>query len=264
MDNKIRSAFDQIQAEDSLKRETKDFLSRKLYRRRPSPLRRIVVSAACFLAALLGLGGYFSYVTPVSAVSIDVNPSIELEINLFNKVIDVIGYNDDGAELADSLSVRHMDYLDAVNAILEDQTITACLLEDNLLEITVSGSSEEKAEEMRDCIASQTNVSENQIYCTDSQEIADAHAVGLSFGKYRAFLAAQAVNPELTVEDAQELTMRELRTIAGSAQNGSAAGQGTGAGNGGQGSGHGYASGTHGNTENGKGHQHGKAGTSGS
>ncbi len=54
---------------------------------------------------------------------------------------------------------------------------------------------------------------ENQIYCTDSQEIADAHAVGLSFGKYRAFLAAQAVNPELTVEDAQELTMRELEPL---------------------------------------------------
>ena len=132
IDHKIRSAFDQIQAEDSLKRETKDFYPGSSIEGAHPHSRRIVVSAACFLAALLGLGGYFSYVTPVSAVSIDVNPSIELEINLFNKVIDVIGYNDDGAELADSLAVRHMDYLDAVNAILEDQTITACLLEDNL------------------------------------------------------------------------------------------------------------------------------------
>ena len=38
-----------------------------------------------------------------------------------------------------------------------------------------------------------------------------AHEAGLSYGKYQAFLALQALDPSVTAEEVQGMTMRELR-----------------------------------------------------
>ena len=100
MRDRIRDAFDQIQAEEPLKARTKDFLARKTasYTRvRPRRLMRAVPALACF--ALLLLGGHWLYFTPTAAISIDINPSLELGVNRFDKVISVDGRNSDGTSV---------------------------------------------------------------------------------------------------------------------------------------------------------------------
>ena len=41
--------------------------------------------------------------------------------------------------------------------------------------------------------------------------MAAAHDIGLTYGKYRAYLAQQALAPDVTPEEVRDMTMRELR-----------------------------------------------------
>lgn len=66
--------------------------------------------------------GSWLYFTPTAAISIDINPSIELEVNRFGRVLSVTGYNDDGRVLADSLPIKHLGYADAAEQV-QDMTM---------------------------------------------------------------------------------------------------------------------------------------------
>ena len=84
MNERLKEAFGAVHAEESLKRGTLDAIRRKTrgYRRCALP-RRLVPALACLMVALGGLGGL--YFTPTSVISIDVNPSLELSVNRFDR-----------------------------------------------------------------------------------------------------------------------------------------------------------------------------------
>ena len=50
-------------------------------------------------------------------------------------------------------------------------------------------------------------------------DVKEAHSVGLSFGKYRAFLELQKVNPDITIDDVKGLTMRQVRDLINNSKN---------------------------------------------
>ena len=52
--------------------------------------------AACLALAAVGFGGYRWYAEPTAFVSLDVNPSIELEVNRFDTVVAARGVNETG------------------------------------------------------------------------------------------------------------------------------------------------------------------------
>ncbi len=217
MYEKIKSALDQIHAEDTLQENTLRYVFEKTngYRRGKSRFyRSLAPIAACLLAAAFGVGGYLSYVTPVAAISLDINPSIELEMNIYDRVISSKGYNDQGVALAEELNVRHMNYSDAVQALLESDAISDCLKTGEPLEVTVTSDSEQKSQAMQDRISDQTEIPLEQFHCSGHHEQIDqAHAAGLSTGRYRALLELQAVDPEITAQDVQGLTMAQIRAL---------------------------------------------------
>ena len=51
------------------------------------------------------------------------------------------------------------------------------------------------------------------VHCAQGsqEELEAAHHAGLPFGKYRAYLELQALDPSVTVEDVQGMSMAELR-----------------------------------------------------
>ena len=220
MNDKIKTAFDQIHADNSLKMNTKTFIYEKTngYRKTtaayPGRIRRMAAAMACVVLVFIAIGGYLAYTQPVAAISIDINPSIELKVNMFDKVIDVQGYNDDGVELLQQLDIKHMNYSDAINTVLNTQTVAESLEDNELLEVTITSSSEKTQEQMQQCIIDKTDVSPECIYCTDNhQEVIQAHSLGLSFGKYKAYLELQEINPDISVDDIKDMTMREIREM---------------------------------------------------
>ena len=214
MDDKIKNTFDQIHADEYLKSETKKYLIEKTdgY----STLRRcsgrmVYAIAAGIAAVFLMAGGGISYFTPVAAISIDINPSIELQINPYDRVIDCTGYNDDGTRVVQQLDVRHMNYADAVDLVLENEEIEDYLEEDNLLEVTVAGDSEKRTDRIHSCISRKHHVDAEHVHnFGDNSDIEAAHSSGLSIGKYRMYCRMREADPDVTVEHVHSHSMREL------------------------------------------------------
>lgn len=267
---RFKDAFDAVQADDALKTlSTQAVIAAMREERqtqRPRRLIPIVALAVCLLAAL-GLGGHHLYFTPTTVLSIDVNPSLEMDINRFDRVTAVNGYNDDGVALAEALNVRNMAYDDAVDALMEDPTILDALARGEELSIAVVQSGDDTAQSdavlayVSDCMAHHENAHCYSL-ASDQAQLTDAHDVGLSCGKYHMYQELLTYDPAITPEDVKNKTMRELRdllaqyqgTNAGSAQTEQGTGSGFGGNNGAcSANGNGQMYGNHGH--HGRGHE---------
>ena len=223
MSNRIRDAFDDVHAEKELKEHTKEYLRRKVYqRRRPlwmAPVRA-AAAAVCLFLVVLG-GGAWLYLAPTAYISIDINPSLELGVNRFDRIVSVKGFNDDGVRLAEQLDIKYMDYDDALEQILADQSVEDYLAGNALLSVTVVCDNEAKNSEMLEhvesCTASHSSVS---CHSGSTEEMHDAHEAGLSFGKYRAYLELKELDPDITPDDIRDLSMREIQDLIDSLSGG--------------------------------------------
>lgn len=216
--SKLKEIFGQIRAEEELKKSTKDFIEKKTrgYTVAGDARRRYgMFAAACFCFFFVVLGGHWFYFTPTTRISIDINPSIELDINRFGRVVSVNGYNDDGRELLDALDIKFLRYEDAIERILENERIKVLLAGDEVMVITVTGDDGTQSGEIFSGIEACTAQRRN-MYCyfASEKEVGEAHEAGLSYGKYRAFLELLVLDPDITVEDVQGMTMREIRDLA--------------------------------------------------
>lgn len=217
MRDELKTALDKVTADETLKQSTRAFLARQTHeygaaKARPRTARRLAAAFACIALVIVGGTGYWAYFSPTCAISIDINPSVELAVNRFDKVISVEGIGEDGEALAETLDVRFLNYADALDCLLENQTVEDYLAQDEVLSIAVAGDNQGQADailaQAETCTAGTKNV-----YChaADSEELEHAHEAGLSFGKYQAFLILQSLDPSVTPDDVQGLTMREIR-----------------------------------------------------
>lgn len=213
-DRRLKEAFDNVHADDEIKRRTREFLARKTRsygRGTMFPYRRLAAAMACLLFVAMGWGGYFLYFIPVSSISVDVNPSIELGINRFDRVVRVDTYNDDGYNIMSSLDVRFMDYRDAMDVILNQESEEAYLAEDSCIAIAVSGAAEGKQREMLACLHTCAS-SYGNVHCSTGShgDAAAAHEAGMTLGRYQAFLELQALDSSITAEDIEGLTISQI------------------------------------------------------
>ena len=213
---KLKASLDQIHAEESLKTSTKKYLFEKVYfkeKKRSSPLRKFAAAAVCSLAVFIG-GGSWLFFTPTAFISVDVNPSLELGINRFDRIVSVTGYNEDGRALARDLHIKYMDYTDALETLMEDQNMEVYLADNADVVLTVAGDNAAKSSEILDNVESCMSEHQN-VYCHsgNSEEVHHAHDAGLSFGKYQAWQVLQDLDPDITLEEVQDMTMSEIRDL---------------------------------------------------
>lgn len=215
MDEQLREAFAQVRAEEDLKKRTLDYLSQKTGGWSAAPRRRArpwAMAAACAACMLMTIGSLWLYLTPAAYISVDVNPSVELTVNRFDRVISLKGLNDDGAALAEDLNVRFLEYTEALEQVLNSDTIADLLSQEETVSITVAGDDEARTAEMLSqvsaCAAGRGNT---LCHSTDLQTAQAAHDQGLSCGKYRMLLELQALDPAVTAEDIRGMTMKQLQ-----------------------------------------------------
>ena len=217
MRTKLRRAFDQVQASQALRESALEYIAahrESQTRRRTAPRRALAAAVACLILALAGGGGYWMYFTPTAAISVDVNPSLELEVNRFDRVIGVEGFNQEGQALAQQLSVTHLPYEQAVEQVLALEEIAALLEEDEVMTITVTGSNAGQCGRILAQVEQDTAQRPN-IHCQSArrEEVQAAHELGLSYGRYRAYLELQALGWEQPPETLNGMTMREIRVL---------------------------------------------------
>ena len=218
MTNPIREAFERIEAGDELEQATLEFLRRERARREaPKAVFRFkpALAMACMLFLLIaGFGAYRAAGVPVSYISIDVNPSIELSLNSFDRVIDAAAFNDDGELVLVRWMWRqaHMrSHRSHSGAPLCSHILTA----DSQLSFTVASSSPDREAALLDSISDCTSCKRYSGLCFSAQPelIEEAHDNQLSFGKYSAYLTLSQFDSSVTVEQCRQMTMAELREL---------------------------------------------------
>lgn len=213
--NKIQDAFDNIKADARLKESTKQFLyDRRTGNRYPrrSPAMRYAVSMICVVLILAaGAAGYSWVRMPVSYVSIDVNPSIELGLNRFDRVVSAKAYNAEGEAILDELSLKWKRYTDALHAVIECEGMRAYLAdgEEPVLAVAADQTRGQELEQgVRRCSGHMRHHCQN--VSVDLDMASQAHHSDLSVGKYYAYLQLSQYDSSVTVDDCREMSMVEI------------------------------------------------------
>jgi len=173
------------------------------------------------LALILGGStGVYAYQKPISFVSLDINPSVELGVNVFDVVVSAEAYNDDGEKVLEYLDVKGETVEDAINEIVDSAIADGYVEEDgtSVISITSETDNVKLAEELKEAAedgvenALEENETEAEI---EKDNIAlerrdDARELGITPGKLNLIQKLQAVNPEATIEDFKEASVKEI------------------------------------------------------
>ena len=213
MSNNIRDAFDSIRADEELKESTMQYLSLQRAENRQSPrsplFRKLAAAACALLLVMAGYGGYSWVQTPVSYVSIDVNPSIELALNRLDQVLSVTAFNEEGAKIIRGLPLKGKKYTDAISLLMESSAMERYLTEEGELVFTVAAGSRDDAIQagIDACHSHEGHTCEN--ISADLSLVSAAHENGLSLGKYYAYLQLSAYDDTYTLDDCREMDISE-------------------------------------------------------
>lgn len=182
------------------------------------PAIKLLAAAACLMLALLaGFGGYGLYYNTASIISIDINPSMELELNRFGTVVKVNGYNTDATALLSQLKLTGEPYQQAIGQIMSSDALKPYLDANIYMDFSVYSPKQEG--ELMDYLRSVSDTllasyPQMEISCNDvdSQLVEDAHRYGMSCGKMRAVLELQALDPTVDAQQAGDNGIGEIHT----------------------------------------------------
>lgn len=198
-----------------------------------SSLRAKIALAACAVLIALGVGGgAYAYTTPTAYVGIDVNPSIELGLNCFDYVVSAEGLNDDGKAVLGETNFTNMRYDDAMRTLDEALANDGYLNTNSAVAVTIVCDDERRCTDLeqtsQQCFAS----AGQGVHCSraSSDEHHAAHEAGMGMGKYQVWKALTDAGVDISAEEAANMTMAQLRSLAAQegVELGQTAGQGTG------------------------------------
>ena len=183
----------------------------------------LALSAAVILS--LGGGGYAYAETPVAYVSMDINPSIELGVNSFDKVISVEAYNEDGEKILEGTNLINTDVSDAVKTVIsnaisdgyisKDVTTTAAVA----VEITTSTDKENVATKLNESLkeAADKTLDDNDVDVeVETEKVAiarrdEARKLGITPGKLNLIQKLQALDSTITVEEYKSSSVKDIQ-----------------------------------------------------
>ncbi|MGI6727902.1 MAG: anti-sigma-I factor RsgI family protein [Anaerovoracaceae bacterium] len=185
---------------------------------------KFIAWAASIAAALAVFTiGAFAYNTPSGYVSLDVNPSIEYSINMFDRVLEVKAVNEDAEEILASLELKNMSISKAI-----EETVAMLIEEDYITDdqdggviITTSGTDTKKAEVLAEKLKEriQTYVDEEdknaqvEAQAVGKERVDEAKTLGVTPGKLNLVqkLIKSSDNPdEINIEQWLDKPVKEI------------------------------------------------------
>ncbi len=232
----FKEYMDRVHTNPEIKENTKKTVAQVLrqvvpdqkrsMRRKRSGTKAMAASLAA-LAAFLVVGGaaYAYYETPVDYLSLDINPSVELGINAFQKVVRAHGINQDGADLIENLDLHNMSAQEAVRLLVVQACQQDYISEDGstVVVLSVQSDSGEQAEELgaQSALGVGEALQQQNALAILYGDTADlglrtrAQEMGVSAGKYKLMLALQAMDPSLDLDSLKNQTMTQIMLRAG-------------------------------------------------
>ncbi len=177
------------------------------------------IAAAFVLVCGVSVGAY-AYNTPYNYVNVDINPSLEFSVNIFNRVLEVKGINTDGEVLLKHKSLKNLKIDEAVVNCIEEAVEEGFLGEssDNAVIITVSGKDNTKVTNIKEELVNKANITleqgkvQSEILAEettlDKRDV--AKELGISPGKLVLIEKLKEVKPEVEVKEYKDKKVKEI------------------------------------------------------
>ncbi|MFL0267308.1 anti-sigma factor domain-containing protein [Candidatus Clostridium radicumherbarum] len=82
------------------------------------PFYKYAITAATLTFIVLCSSTAYAYYTPVASVVVDINPSIKLDLNRWNRIIKATPLNEDGKKVLSELKVQNKSLNDGLNTLV--------------------------------------------------------------------------------------------------------------------------------------------------
>lgn len=233
LEQKIEQAFNHV-APDSLEtilsrsKEEKGQVIHMNSLKRKSNLSQVVLGIAAsilfFAAGIFAVGSYNANNRIANVVSLDVNPSISIDLNRKEKVLSVKPLNDDGVIIIDGMDFSGSSLDVTINALIGSMLRHGYLSDiANSILVSVDGSDIGKSEELKNRIATEIEqlLGDNafsgsvlsQTVSVDETLRAKADSHNISVGKAQLVEDIAAGNIRYDFEDIYDLSINELNLI---------------------------------------------------
>lgn len=219
MENKIYDAFKEIKADSQIKEKTLEKIYEEAEKGHRIPIKRTALTACASLAFifLISVFSYRLYFTESAYIDIDVNPSIELTINRFNRVIAAYAYNDEGNKILKGVKLTHKAYDEAIDGLMEVMEKEGYLRNDGLISATIRTDWREEVrlksleQAVENHLTESHKKASHEVYPVDSATKEEAYEENISPAKYLAILELQKIAPDVTVESCKEHSISEIK-----------------------------------------------------
>lgn len=228
MQTVFKSAVSQIHADETLKQKTRQYLAAQLAApaagtaraKRAIPKRLAIAACTAVFLCAATVGAYAYYRTPVSYLSLDINPSVELGINHFGKVVSAEAYNADGKTILNGQDVDNLDVKDAVSTLVKSAAQKGFVAKDGSTVIAVTSETDDgtTAAELEDDAAQGADdavKAEGRTATVDKENVAlerrdEARKLGITPGKLNLIQKLQKLDPSITVAEYKDAKVTDI------------------------------------------------------
>lgn len=187
-------------------------------------LRRLAIIFSIILVFLV-IGGSASFIGLYTAeaerVYIDINPSVEVVVNYFDRVIKVNNNNEDAAAILATIQTKGVRLNDFVDNFIVEANNKGYIEEDGAIFISVASNRTRQAEQKTaelGTLAQNIIAQKNLPAVIESQNVSDvnrkeAQDNNISVGKLKVIQNIIAMDNSYSIDELKDLDMRELKTI---------------------------------------------------
>ena len=181
-----------------------------------------VSSMAAGAILVMGVSfGAYSYTVPYSLVDVDINPSIEITTNIYDRIIKTEALNEDGQKLLLTGSLKHSSLDEGITVILNNAVQQGYLkgeTAENAVVFTIISKDVKKSEKLQKGLETAATtelkakgvVSELVVGKASQQEHDSAREIGLTPGKLNLIEKAIEAEPGLKLEDLKDAPVRDI------------------------------------------------------
>ena len=183
-------------------------------------LARVSSIAAAFLCTLGLSYSAYSYSMPYSYVGVDINPSIELTANIYDRIIKTEALNNEGQLLLKSGGFNNKKLEAGVNELIDTAVRQGYLKTEteNTVFLTVTSKDEDKSSQLKKELKSSASKELNDVK-VDSLVVVekasverheDAKKIGITSGKLLLIEKAIEKEPDLRLDDLKDVPVKEI------------------------------------------------------
>jgi len=169
------------------------------------------MAASVVLVVFIGLGA-FAWSTPIQFIDIDINPSVELSVNYFDRIISVNALNEDGKKLMESVNVQAHRYESGIELVISTAQNMGYINDEEDVLISISSSNPKRVEKAQNDIREKVSPSV-EILTFDTQQREQSIQKGISPGKDNIIEKVIEIGTDIDKEELTKKPVKELMKI---------------------------------------------------